>query len=54
MAESSRVGYMFEQSAVDRERLRLASGLINQLTSEACVPLGFGRAHARSMWDAVN
>jgi cyclopropane fatty-acyl-phospholipid synthase-like methyltransferase len=28
---------MYEQNAVDRERLRAASGLLNQLTSEACV-----------------
>jgi SAM-dependent methyltransferase len=40
MAETSRPGYMYEQNAVDRERLRVAAGLLNQLTSEACVRAG--------------
>ena len=40
MAEPSRPGYMFEQSAVDRERLNLVSGYLGQLTAEACSRAG--------------
>jgi SAM-dependent methyltransferase len=40
VVESTRAGYMYEQNAVDRERLRLASGLLNQLTAEVCVRAG--------------
>ena len=48
MAESSGVGYMYEQNAVDRERLRLASNQLNQLTFEACVRAGI-RPGARAI-----
>src|SRR5438045_98726 len=34
--------YMYEQNAVDRERLRLVSRQLNQLTSEACLRAGLG------------
>jgi SAM-dependent methyltransferase len=40
VTESSPAGYVFEQNVVDRERLRLASGLLNQVTSETCVRAG--------------
>jgi hypothetical protein len=40
VTESSPARYMFEQNLVDRERLRLASGLLDQLTSETCVRAG--------------
>jgi hypothetical protein len=36
LAEVTRDGYIFEQNAVEREGLRLASGQLNLLTSEAC------------------
>jgi SAM-dependent methyltransferase len=47
LAEVVRPAYIFEQNAVDRERLRLASGQLSLLTSEACVRAGLAPgAHA--------
>jgi ubiquinone/menaquinone biosynthesis C-methylase UbiE len=48
VTESSPTGYVFEQNVVDRERLRLASGLLDQLTSETCVRAGI-RQGARAI-----
>ena len=40
VGESMRTGYMYEQDAVDRQRLQLVSGFLNTLTAEACLRAG--------------